>query len=147
MAFRDYTDKVVESGDALLSYTANEAVKRGQLVKVLGEDLGVAPSDADGEEAIGFATQTVSAGDTVTVATSGCEVVATSGTGTIARGDFVASYGLTGNEGEVDTATKTVMSDGAAAGTRGDYIVGMAIENDVGANDDVRVLVDLGGLA
>jgi len=119
----------VEAGDALLPFTANEDVKRGQLVKVAGEDIGVQPSDTDGEDVIGFATQTVSSGDQVTVAVGGCEVLATSGTGSVTRGDMVASHGSTGEEGEVATAAT------------GDTVIGQALEADAGTNDDVRVLV------
>jgi hypothetical protein len=135
MAFRDITEgDIVQSPfENLLSFKANEDVKRGQLVKVAGEDIGVQPSDTDGEEVIGFATQTVSSGDMVTVATSGNEVKATSGTGAVSRGDYVASHGATGEEGEIATAGS------------GDFTIGQAIEDDVGTNDDVRIIVDLGG--
>lgn len=132
MAFRDVTTGVVEYGDNLLPFTANEAVKRGQMVKVAGEDIGVAPSDADGETVIGLATQSVEAGDQVTVAMPGCEVLATSGTGSITRNDPVASHGGTGEEGEVATAAS------------GDETVGIALEGDAGDGEDVRVFLDLG---
>lgn len=133
MVFRDISTGIVEYGDNLVSMTANEDVKRGQLVKVAGEDHGVQPSDTDGEVAFGFATQTVSSGDQVTVATSGTEVLATAGTGSVSRGDRVASHGATGEEGEVDTAAT------------GDFVVGIALEAGAGDGDDVRVWVDLGG--
>lgn len=119
----------MDSGDALLPYTANEDVLRGQVVKIQGEDNGVGPSDTDGEAVLGVATQTVSAGDQVTVAMPGCEVILTSGTGTVTRGDVLASHGATGEEGEVDTAAT------------GDYGFAVALEDDAGANDDVRAFI------
>jgi len=130
MAFRDITTGIVEAGDALHPYTANEDVKRGQLVEVGGEDVGVRPVDSDGSAGIGFATQTVSSGDQVTVAVVGCEVLGTSGTGAISRGDLVTSHGSTGEEGEL-----------ATAGATGDEVIGQAIEADNGDGGDVRVLV------
>jgi hypothetical protein len=129
MAFRDITTGIVEAGDALHPYTANEDVKRGQLVEVGGEDVGVRPVDTDGSAGIGFATQTVSSGDQVTVAVVGCEVLGTSGTGAISRGDLVTSHGSTGEEGELATTAS------------GDEVIGIALEADAGTNDDVRVLV------
>jgi len=130
MAFRDISSGIVESGDALLPFTANEDVKRGQLVYVSGADNAVQPVDADGVAGLGFATQSVSAGDQVTVAVVGCEVLGTSGTGAISRGDLVTAHGATGEEGELATASAT-----------GDEVIGLATEADAGTNDDVRVVV------
>jgi predicted RNA-binding protein with EMAP domain len=134
MAFTEPTQGIVEEGDRLVPYTANEDVIRGQVVKVAGADNAVQPSDTDGENTIGVATQTVSAGDQVTVALPGCEVEFTAGTGTISRGDFVTSHGATGNEGEVDSASAT-----------GDNIVGLVTEGSSSQGDLIRGQVVLAG--
>lgn len=134
MAFSEPTTQIVEYGEALLPMTANEDVIRGQAVKIAGGDVAVQPSDTDGEVTHGMATQTVSAGDTVTVALSGCEVKLTAGSGTIARGEPLTSHGGTGEEGQVDTADAT-----------GDSIVGYALEGSSAQGDLVRAMLDLGG--
>lgn len=135
MAFRTYTDEVLLEGDNLKSFVAAEAITQGQLVKLDTDSAGrtVEPSDTDGEAAIGFAIADAAAGDDLAVAMTGTVVRATSGSGTVASGDGIASHGGTGEEGEVDTA-------GVA-----DYSVGIALEDDAGDGGDVTVYVDLSG--
>lgn len=132
MAFRDITTHVLEEGDNIGSFTADSAVSAGQVVTV-DADYAVGPSTTDGERVVGVALYDAEAGETVAVAQSGCEVLCTSGTGTVSAGDPVASHGGTGESGEVDTAAT------------GDYVIGDALEGDAGTNDDVRVAIDLGG--
>lgn len=150
MVFRTYVDDVLIEGDATHTFEAAEAIEQGQLVKADLNNTGrtVEPSDTDGEPALGFALYSVSAGEDVAVAMEGTVVRATSGTGTIVSGAYLSSAGgVTGEEGEVQTATDTVMSDGTAAGTEGTDIVGIALEDDDGANDDVIVYVTFGGIS
>lgn len=146
MAFRDYTDQVLLEGDNVHHYEANEAVSQGQLVKYDTNNTGrtVEPSDTDGEDKLaGFALYDASSGEQVAVAQAGCIVRATSGTGTIASGDWIASHGGTGNEGEVAAATET---SGGSTTTLGDYCIGQAVEDDAGSANDVIVRVDNVGL-
>jgi hypothetical protein len=135
MAFRTYTDDVLIDGDNVRSYEAAEAVSQGQLVEADTGSAGrtVEPSDADGGSAVGFALHDASSGDMIAVAGQGCVVRATSGTGSIASGEYVASHGASGEEGELATAVV------------GDYVVGFALSDDAGTNDDVVVEVILGG--
>lgn len=135
MVFRTYTDEVVREGDNIKTFEAAEAILQGQLVELDTGSAGrtVEPSDADGGAAIGFAIADAAVGADVGVAMTTCIVRATSATGTISSGDAIASHGATGEEGEVDT------------GAVGDYIVGFAVADDAGANDDVWVYVDLAG--
>jgi predicted RecA/RadA family phage recombinase len=93
----------------------------------------VEPSDADGEVVYGVALHDAAAGEQVTVARDGTKVRATSGTGSVASGELVASHGATGEEGEVASAAS------------GDYVLGVAVADDAGTNDDVRVEINLGG--
>lgn len=134
MAFSEPTQDIVDYGDNLLPFTANEQVLRGQVVKIAGGDVAVQPSDTDGEVTHGVAVQGVASGDQVTVAMSGCEVRMTAGTADISRGDPLTSHGATGEEGQVDTA------DGA-----GDSIIGYALEGSGAQGDLVRAWIDLGG--
>jgi len=132
MVFRTYTEDVlITSGrdPNSRSFTAEEDVLQGQLVKPGAAAYSVEPSDTDGELAIGFAAYSVSSGEEVSVIELGEEVLATSGTGSVSAGDRVASHGGTGEEGEVATAAS------------GDVVIGVALEDDAGTNDDVRVLV------
>ena len=133
MAFRTLQTDVVQAGDDLASYTAEEDVLQGQVVKLGADGYTVEPSDTDGEAVIGVATYDASSGDSVAVAETGCEVLATSGTGSISAGDKVASHGATGEEGEVATAAS------------GDYVLGDALQDDAGDGDDVYVKIDLQG--
>lgn len=135
MVFRTYTEEVVREGDFFHSFEAAEAVMQGQLVKLDTDAAGrtVEPSDTDGEAAIGFAQYDAEAGAEVSVALPGCIVRATSGTGTIASQDLVASHGGTGEEGEVDTAEA------------GDTPIGVAVADDAGGGEDVWVYVTFGG--
>jgi len=133
MAFSEPEADIVEYGDALLPFNADEAVLRGQVVKV-GGNIGVEPSDTDGEVTHGVAVQSVSSGDQVTVAMSGCEVDATAGSGSISAGDPLTSHGGTGEEGQVDTASAT-----------GDSIIGYALEGSSAQGDLVRMYIDAGG--
>lgn len=135
MAFRTYSDQVLLEGDNVHRFRAKEDVSQGQLVKFDTDDSGrtVEPSDTDGEGALaGFALYDASSGDMVSVAMPGCIVRATSGTGSITSGDWVASHGSSGEEGEVDSAVS------------GDYAAGKALEDDAGSNDDVIVHVQGG---
>jgi len=137
MAFRTYTDQVLLEGSCVHHYEAQEDVSQGQLVKYDTDDSGrtVEPSDSDGEDLLaGFALYSASAGEQVAVAQTGTIVRATSGTGSISSGDEVASHGGTGEEGEVASAAS------------GDYVIGRAISDDSGSNDDVIVFVDQGGV-
>lgn len=112
------------------SFNADQDVIAGQVVKV-GSDNGVEPSDTDGEQPIGIATQTRSAGDQVQVAGPGTRVRFTAG-GAVTFGTQVASHGATGEEGEVaDAAT-------------GDYVVGIAHESGTDGNTFIGTVV-LGG--
>lgn len=134
MAFRTYDLPVlVRPGrtGTINSYEAASAISQGQLVKHDGTDTDqVTPSDTDGEATAGFALYDAAAGDTVAVVEGGTRVRATSGSGGISGGDLVTSHGGTGESGELDTA-----------GT-GDYVIGRAVADDSGTNDDVIVDVD-----
>ena len=137
MVFRTYTDQVgieTDTGSAR-HFEAAEDISQGQLVKLDTDSAGrtVEPSDTDGETAYGIAAYDASSGDELLVYGPGCVVLATSGTGTISSGDYVASHGASGEEGELDTAAT------------GDYIIGVALEDDTGTNDDVVVELDFGG--
>lgn len=132
MVFRDYTNNVVVREHGVVeSFRCKEAVKQGQLVELDTDDAGqtIEPSDADGGNAVGFAVDSGAIGVFVSVACVGNIVRATSGTGAVASGDLVASHGATGEEGEV------------ASSASGDYVIGVALKDDVGTNDDVTVLV------
>lgn len=133
MAFRTLQTDVVQEGDNISSFTAEEEVLQGQVVKLGSDGYSVEPSDTDGERVVGVATYDASAGDTVAVAMSGCEVLATAGTGSVSAGAVVASHGATGEEGEVATAAS------------GDYVIGDALTDGAGDGDDVYVKLDLGG--
>ena len=137
MVFRTISEQIGQETDtgSSRSFIAAEAISKGQLVKADTDDAGrtVEPSDTDGENAVGVAAYDAASGDTVLVYGQGCVVVGTSGTGTISSGDRVASHGGTGEEGELDTAAT------------GDIVVGYALEDDSGTNDDVIVELDVGG--
>jgi len=134
MAFTAPTDDVLESGDNIRSFVANEDVIRGQVVIIGGEDLGVKPSATDGEQAIGVALQTVSSGDQVAVAMDGCEVKFTAGASGVSRGDKVTSHGSSGEEGQVNTADAT-----------GDWVVGDVYEGAGSQGDALLGSIDLQG--
>ena len=114
-----------------VSVEADAEVLAGQVVTLSG-DLSVSPSDTDGEEVLGVATQSVEAGDMCTVMANSARVLFTAGNDGVSAGDTLASYGGTGDDGTVD-----------AAGT-GDYPVGVALE---GGDTGERIvgIVDLGG--
>lgn len=115
---------------AAYSFNADEDVVAGQAVKV-GSDNGVEPSDTDGEQCVGIATQTRSQGDQVQVAGPGTRVRFSAG-GSVSAGSQVASHGATGEEGEVaDAAT-------------GDYAIGQAFESATDGNTFVGMVV-IGG--
>lgn len=136
MAFTAPTEQIVEEGVDLRSCVANEDVIRGQIVVInaAGDPPEVAPSASDGELCYGMATQTVSSGQPVTVATAGTEVRLTAGTADISAGDPLTSHGATGEEGQVDTA------DGA-----GDSVVAQAYEASGAQGDLVMALLQNGG--
>jgi hypothetical protein len=113
------------------SFNADEDVIAGQVVKN-GSDNSVEPSDTDGEQTAGIATQTVSSGDTVMVVGNGGRVRFTAGA-SVSAGDYLTSHGGTGEEGEVTTADAT-----------GDYIIGKAHES-AGDGDTFVGEVVLGG--
>jgi len=99
---------------AAYSFNAGVDVVAGQVVKLTGDNT-VAPSDTDGEQCVGVATQTRSSGDQVQVAGPGTRVRFSAG-GSVSVNTQVASHGGTGEEGEVaDAAT-------------GDYAIGQAFE-------------------
>jgi len=135
MAFSELNNDVEKLGPdkgTAYSFNADEDVIAGQAVKI-GSDGGVEPSDTDGEEVVGIATQTVSSGDEVMVAGPGSRVRFTAGA-TVSAGDYLASHGATGEEGQVTTA------DGV-----GDFLIGIAHES-AGAQGDTFVgTVEAGG--
>lgn len=134
MAFRTFSQPILvrpaREGSTIDYYTADEAIKQGQLL-IEGPTAGqVSPSDTDGERVVGFALYDAAEGAQVAVAESGTAVRATSGTGTVSEGDPIASHGGTGEEGEVDTAAS------------GDYVLGRAISEDNGDGATVEVRVE-----
>lgn len=110
------------------SFVAEEDVIAGQVVKIGTNDNEVVPSDTDGEQCIGVAAQTVSAGDTVMVVGHGGRVRFSAG-GAVTRGGQVASHGATGEEGEVADAATGDFAIGVAheAGTDGNTFVGTVV--------------------
>lgn len=111
-------------------FTADEDVLAGQVVKI-GSNQGVEPSDTDGEVVAGVATQTKASGDQVQVAGPGTRVRFTLGA-TANAGEWVASHGATGEEGQVTSAAT------------GDYVIGMIFEGG-SSGDTVRGIVLPGG--
>lgn len=112
--------ELLDQGKSATSYSFNAGVDvvAGQVVKLTGDNT-VAPTDTDGEQCVGVATQTRSSGDQVQVAGPGNRVRFSAG-GSVTAGTQVASHGATGEEGEVaDAAT-------------GDYAIGQSFE---GASD------------
>lgn len=134
MAYEEYAQDVElldqRTNAAAYSFNADEDVIAGQVVKV-SSDNGVEPSDTDGEQCVGVATQTRSAGDQVQVAGPGTRVRFKCG-GSVSAGTQLASHSGTGEEGEVaDAAT-------------GDYQIGQAFEG--GSDGDTVVgMVTVGG--
>lgn len=128
--FEDIEKMRPSEGEAL-SFTADVAVEAGQVVKLTG-DLAVSPCDTDGEEAIGVATQSVAAGETVMVVGNSGRVMYTAGDA-VGAGNALTSHGATGDEGTVAPATVT-----------GDSIIGYALES-AGAGDVLVGVVDRGG--
>lgn len=140
MAFRDYTKPVLlepaRSGVETRAFVAEEAVKQGQVVKTGPNDNSkISPSDADGERIEGVAAYDAAAGDTVLVIQDGGLARLTSGTGSITAGDPIASHGGTGEEGEVATAAS------------GDFVLGVARDDDNGQSADVKTRLDTEGFA
>lgn len=134
MAFRTLAKSVLlepaRAGVQTRSYLAEQAIKQGQLVKAGPTNTDeVSPSDTDGERIVGVALYDVAAGEPVDVVEAGALVRLTSGTGSISAGDPVASYGASGEEGECDSAAS------------GDFVLGRARRDDVGANADVEVVI------
>lgn len=123
-----------DAGGAL-SFEAAEDVIAGQVVKLDGDFL-VEPSDTDGEDVVGVATQTVAAGAQVQVAGPGTRVKFTAGTSGITDGDLLASHGATGEEGQVDT--------GDAADDR---FIGKAFESSSAQGDLVEGIVTYGRMS
>ena len=129
--FEDIEKMRPPEGEAL-SFTADAAVEAGQVVKLTG-DAEVSPSDTDGEETIGVATQSVSAGDTVMVVGNGGRALFTAGDANVSANDPVTSHGATGEEGQVTEAD-----------TDGDFIIGYALEAAGSQGDTFRGVVDRG---
>lgn len=133
MTFVTYSDQVLqeEGSGAILHFNAAEDVKQGQLVKADTDasGRGVEPSDTDGENALGFALYSRSSGQQVAVAMAGTVVRAVSGDGNISSGDYVASHGGTGDEGEVESAAS------------GDNYVGVALEDDSGDSTEGSAII------
>lgn len=130
MAFSEITDdieKVDAARGAHLALTAGASITAGQLVKLTGDNT-VEPSDSDGEEIIGVATQSVASGDTLTVNSVGILSLVRAATSVDAQ-DPVASHGGTGESGEVATADGT-----------GDFIAGIALESISGGDTGVALL-------
>jgi len=129
MAFRTYSQPVLvrPAKDARIeSYVCEEDVTQGQVLRPGGTNSDeVEPSDTDGEEVYGVATQTVSGGDMVQVAGPGT-VVRFSAGGSVSSG-AIASHGATGEEGEVaDAATGDYIAGFAhESGSDGDSVVGI----------------------
>lgn len=140
MAFRTISTPIalepLRAGADSRSYTADEDIKQGQIVKKGSTNSDqVEPSDSDGERVVGIAAFDASEGDTVTIIEEGARVRATSGTGSISAGDPVASHGNSGEEGEVATAAS------------GDYVLGVAYTDDSGTNADVEIALTMEGFA
>jgi len=130
-AIADDIEKVDAREGGVLSLTADAETIAGQVVKLTGNN-SVSPSDTDGEQVIGVATQGVPSGDSVTVL-SNSTVANVRANAEVTAGSFVTSHGATGEEGEVITADGT-----------GDYVLGIALET-IGAGEYGQILVDLGG--
>lgn len=123
MAFsqiQDDIEKLSPRGAGIIGMTAEEDVIAGQVVKLGAASNSVEPSDTDGEEVFGVATQTVSAGDSVAVAGPGT-IANVRANGATSPG-AIASDGATGEEGEV------------AAAATGDETVGILLD-DLGAGE------------
>ena len=129
--FDDVERQAPSPGEAL-GFTADGAVEAGQAVTLTG-DQTVSASTTDGEACIGVATQSVADGDEVMVVGGSGRVLVTGGAAGISAGDPLASYGGTGDDGTVNTASET-----------GDFIVGYALESG-GAGDTLVAVVDRGG--
>lgn len=143
MAFRTIADDILIEGEHTRSFLAEEAILKGQVLEPgTTNDNAVEPSDADGAMVVGIALHDAAAGSMVNVALDGCKVRATSGTGSVSGGDWVSSYGATGEEGEVQTATATVAT--GSTPVDGDYVLGWATDDDSGTNDDVPVIISIG---
>jgi len=134
MAYSEITEdieKVDAARGGVLSMEAGEDVIAGQVVKA-GGDNTVQPTDTDGENVIGVATQNVSAGDAVTVLSNSTVARVRAGA-SVSANDPVTAHGATGEEGEVATADAT-----------GDFILGVATES-IGNGNVGQIIVDLGG--
>ena len=127
---QDDIEKLDAARGAHAGYVAGADTLAGQVVKITG-DNEVSPSDTDGEEVIGVCTQSVSEGDTVNVLSLSTMANVRSNDG-VSAGDYLASAGNTGEEGEVDTAAAD------------DFVVGMAVE-DIGAGEYGQAILTLAG--
>lgn len=134
MAFRSLsTDVLLDSGHManLRSYSADGSISAGQVVKIGSNDGSVTVADTDGEKSVGLAIEDAASGEEVTVARTGTKVLGTSGSGGISKGDAVAVHTGT-NNGELDTSAS------------GDATVGVALADDAGSQDDVKIEIDPG---
>ena len=127
---QDDIEKLDAARGAHAGYVAGDDTLAGQVVAITG-DNEVSPSAADGEEVIGVATQGVAEGDTVNVLSVGTIANVRSNAG-VSAGDYLASAGATGEEGEVDTAES------------GDFVIGMALET-IGAGEYGQAILTLAG--
>ena len=136
MAYTEPSDDIEKmrpsEGEALSLTAGSGGVQAGQVVKLSG-DTEASPSDADGETVIGVSAQTVAEGDEAMVLGNSARVLFTAGA-SVSAGDALASYGGTGEEGQVATADAT-----------GDYIVGYALEGAGSQGDTFVGVVDRGG--
>jgi len=114
------------------SFTADEDVTAGQLVKTTS-DNGVEPSDTDGEAScVGIVTSTRPSGKQVNVILNGLALV-TAGDGTISQGDLLASHGGSGEEGEVSVAATD------------EEVIGRAYESSSAQGDTLVALINGAG--
>lgn len=130
MAFPSYTGQVVVHGhEHLLSFQADEAINRGQVVKTDTDTSGrtVEPADSSGELAIGVAAEDASSGEQVRVAMEGA-TVRVSPDDTVTAPSLVAVDAGT-NEGEVTPASS------------GDSIIGQALQDSTGTNVEAGLIM------
>lgn len=111
------------------SFNADAEVLAGQVV-ALTSDNGVSPSATDGEQCVGVATQSKSAGEQVQVAGPGTRVRFTAG-GAVTAGALLVSHGTTGDDGtvidadETDTVDDNPIGQAFEAAAAGETLVGM----------------------
>lgn len=116
---------------------ADAALVGGQVVKVTTGDIakpGVSPTAAKGELAIGVVDVDAAIGDEVSVTTEFFGPLEANGA--ITAGDkLTADIG-----GTVSVATEPVYSDGTTAGSAGDPVFALAVQDAAAAGDQVSAL-------